>query len=262
MKKSVFAKKEISVVFFSVLILFALSGFTPTDNHLVRIETAVMAQDYEQARDLARDYISQAPQGQMRDKARYYLGLTHLRLAEYDKARRVLHELKADLTVPELLEKVYSSLFDAYYLDRQYDQAYPIIMELLQKRPDSDAQSLIYLKAARVSLKLALWQEAKGYLTRIITQFPYSLEAFSAKQLLEEKQYFAVQVGSFAQRMHAEKLMEELKHKGEYAYIVETVLKDSRTFYRVRVGQMASLKSAQKLKLKLAKEGYPASIYP
>ncbi len=99
-------------------------------------------------------------------------------------------------------------------------------------------------------------------LKKITKRFPESLEAHVAKQFLNEKQYFAVQVGAFIERNRAEKLITELQEKGEYAYIVETIDQQKRKFYRVRVGQIALMDEAQKLKLKLSEAGYPSEIYP
>ena len=111
-------------------------------------------------------------------------------------------------------------------------------------------------------MKLAHWNEARKYLEKITTDFPDSMEVHVAKQLLNEKQYFAVQVGAFIERQRAEKLANELQKKGEYAYVVEMADQQERTFYRVRVGQLVLLEKAEKLKSKLSKEGYPTQIYP
>ena len=106
------------------------------------------------------------------------------------------------------------------------------------------------------------WEDAHKYLNKIITEFPKSPEAPVAKQLLEEKQYFAVQVGSFLERAKALSLIQDLKGNGQYAYVVETTAADGQTYYRVRVGQMSSLNDAEDLKRRLDKLGYPTLIYP
>ena len=147
-------------------------------------------------------------------------------------------------------------------MDNQYKRAHEIIDELLKSAQDSEFASLVYLKAARVNLRLTHWDKAYKYLKKIISDFPDSLEAHTAQQLLDEEQYFAVQVGSFIEQARAEQLMNELQSKREYAYIVETKDREDRKFYRVRVGQLSALNQAQQLKIKLAKEGYPAQIYP
>ena len=60
----------------------------------------------------------------------------------------------------------------------------------------------------------------------------------------------------------AEGLVQELKSRGEYAYIVETIDHAQKKFYRVRIGQLSTLEEAEGLKVKLAQFGYPARIYP
>ena len=134
--------------------------------------------------------------------------------------------------------------------------------ELLKKGPRSEIESLVYLKLARANLKLSRWEEAQKYLKKIIKDFPQSPESHLAKQLLEEKQYFTVQVGAFLDRDKAETLTVDLKDKGEYAYIIETMDSSGRQFYRVRVGQLAVLDEANKLSQKLSSLGYPAQVYP
>ena len=106
------------------------------------------------------------------------------------------------------------------------------------------------------------WEDANEYLNKIINEFPKSPEAPVAKQLLEEKQYFAVQVGSFLDKGRAITLIDDLKGSGQYAYVVETTASDGQKYYRVRVGQMSSLKDAEDLKKRLDKLGYPTLIYP
>ena len=147
-------------------------------------------------------------------------------------------------------------------MDGKYPGALKVAEELYAKSPHSEFLSLIYLKLARANLKLGRWQKAKEYLQKITNEFPQSLEAHTAKQLLEEKQYFAVQVGAFLDRGRAEKLVSELKEKGEYAYTVETIDREGKKFYRVRVGKLALLDDAQTLESKLAQLGYPTRIYP
>ena len=87
------------------------------------------------------------------------------------------------------------------------------------------------------------------------------MEAPIAQNLLEEKEFFTVQVGSFLDDNKAIQLVEDLKAKGQYVYMVETT-SQGKKFYRVRVGQMTSLSDAQTLEAKLVQSGYPTLIYP
>jgi cell division septation protein DedD len=122
--------------------------------------------------------------------------------------------------------------------------------------------SLIYFKLAGADLKLMRWEDAHVFLNKIVKEFPQSPEAPIAKQLLEEKQYFAVQVGSFLDKGRALTLIDDLKGSGQYAYVVETTAPDGQIYFRVRVGQMSSLNDAEDLKKRLDKLGYPTLIYP
>ena len=143
-----------------------------------------------------------------------------------------------------------------------YTDALKTADQLLKKSPYSSFLSLIYLKIAGADLKLMRWEDASISLNKIINEFPQSPESSIAKQLLEEKQYFAVQVGSFLDKGRALTLIDDLKGTGQYSYVIETTAPDGQKYYRVRVGQMSSLKDAEALKKRLDKLGYPTLIYP
>jgi tetratricopeptide (TPR) repeat protein len=247
---------------FSVLLLAVFCSYGFSDASFKDIETAIIKQDYKQAKEIASKLLSSELSLDDKNGILYYLGLCDLRLGQYEQARKTFTELTKEKIDGTLQDKSYLGLFDTYYVDGYYEQAHQIINRLLKISPKSEFLSLIYLKSARANLKLAQWQKAREYLKKITLQFPDSLEAHTAKQLLNEKQYFAVQVGAFINRKKAESLAVELQRKGEYAYIVETVDQQKRKFYRVRVGQLALLNEAKELKTKLSKSGYPAQIYP
>lgn len=229
------------------------------------IETAILKEDYTQAKNLSLNLLQSSPESVTIPKIKYYLGLSHLRLNEQEQAIEVFKELSGLTLEPALYDKVHLGLFDAQYtLDgkEHYENAAKVAQTLLKKKPASMYLSLVYLKYARVQLKLAQWDEAQKYLAKIVQEFPDSLEFATAKQLLEEKQFFAVQVGAFLQQEKAQEIVEKLSGLNEYAYIVESLGKDSKKFYRVRVGQLSKLEEAQALRTKLAGLGYPAQIYP
>jgi tetratricopeptide (TPR) repeat protein len=226
------------------------------------LETAVIAQDYQSAKELALDLLGTDLPADEVNEVRFYLALSHLRLSEYDQAKQMFQDLIKQPIESQLRDRAYLGLFNAYYLNEEYKEAVKTIDRLYELSPRSSFLSLIYLKMARVNLKLTNWRKAREHLKRIINDYPNSMEASTAKQLLAEKQYFAVQVGAFLDRQLAEKQVEKLRQNNEYAYIVETVDKDERTFYRVRVGQMTLLDDARELKTRLSRLGYPTEIYP
>ncbi len=226
------------------------------------IEAAVMDKDYAKARDLASEIIKDSNNAADRTQAQYYYGLAQLRLGQYTDARDSFQKVMEDKPAQDLYDKAGLSLTEGYYVEGRYSDALEAANHLLRKSPHSSFLSLIYFKIAGADLKLMRWEDANQFLNKIVDEFPQSPEAPVAKQLLEEKQYFAVQVGSFLDKGRALTLIDELKGNGQYAYVVETTTANGEKFYRVRVGQMSSLKDAQELKNRLSKMGYPTLIYP
>lgn len=226
------------------------------------LQLSVMKEDFEKTREFALALIEADIPKEQKQQAQYYFGLSELRLGQFNSAEKIFKELIKEKLTDELYDKASLGLFDTLYLDGQYEKAHKAIKKLHKKRPMSEFLSLIYLKEARVNLKLTQWQQARELLKKIVEHFPNSIEFHTAKQLLEEKQFFAVQVGSFLEVERAKSLAEELKAQGEYAYVLETESIDGKKFYRVRVGQSSILAEAQELEKKLSESGYPTLIYP
>jgi tetratricopeptide (TPR) repeat protein len=226
------------------------------------IEAAIMNKDFAQARELASTVIRDSNNPAERTEAQYYYGLAELRLGQYADARSAFQTVMDTHPSQDIYDKAALSLIEGFYRAGFYTDSLDASNELLKKSPHSAFLSLIYLKIAGADLKLMRWEDANTYLKRIISEFPQSPEAPIAKQLLEEKQYFAVQVGSFLDKGRALSLIDDLKGSGQYSYVVETTSPDGQTYYRVRVGQMSSLEDAEDLKKHLDKLGYPTLIYP
>ena len=241
------------------LLLPAVSAFAD----LAQVEEAIIKEDYTSAKLLAEEILKFAVvEKPVTYQTNYYLALSELRLGEYPEATNIFKKLLKEDLPQDLKDKSYLGLFEAYYDQEEYHKAQKIAKTMIKKSRHSSFGSLMYLKLARSYLKLAQWEKARETLEKVVHDYPDSVEAHTAQQLLEEKQYFAVQIGAFLDRQRAENLVEELKSRQKYAYIVETVDRDNRTFYRVRVGQLARLKEAKVLKSALSEEGYPARIYP
>jgi DedD protein len=70
-----------------------------------------------------------------------------------------------------------------------------------------------------------------------------------------------VQLGSFASRENAAKLVKELRRKGYSAFVAE-FRGSTKTLYRVRVGPEHERARADALASRLAREGHPGSVAP
>ena len=243
-----------------ILCGFLSAGFTTIS--LSDIEGAILNQDYSQAQHLAQKFLSQQPQESQYHEAQYYLGISYLWQKEYKKARDTFNDLLSHNASETIKIKSNLGVIDSYYMNGQYESALHNCLKLIKTASHSEFASLIYLKTARANLKLTHWGNARRYLKKIVNDYPQSLEAPIARQLLEEKQYFAVQLGAFLEQERAQNLVKDLNANGYYAYIVETVDPKDRLFYRVRIGKVTSLKEAQDLKETISKLGYPTRIYP
>ncbi len=250
------SSNALPLLLFLSLCLFC--GFTSQSD----IEMAIMNKDFQAAKILSESFIKENPSSPQMTQVYYYLGISELGLSHYKEARsefgRVLHSSPTD----NLYDKAWLGIIDSLGMERNFEEALSQAQEFLAKRPNSEFLSVIYLKLARANFKLSNWDRAYRYLKKIIHDFPKSFEAHTAGQLLHEKRYFAIQVGSFLDRSRAMTLAEELKNKGEYAYLVETQDKEGRVFYRVRVGQLKSLDEANRMQEHLSNQGYPTHIYP
>ncbi len=251
------------VLFFLVSTgIFLPAAAFAQNNGISDLEAAVIQEDYKKANEMALGLLKNKMTGNDLAQVEYYLGLSYLRLGDYSRAYEVFKKIVTDRPAVELYERAYIGVIDSLYMQGYYDNALKEAMALMNKHRKSEMMSLIYLKAARSNLKLARWNKAREFLQKIITEYPSSFESGVARQLLDEKQYFTVQVGAFNEQGRAERLVEELVKRKEYAYIVETKMPDGKMYFRVRVGQLTALKDAKELESKLSGFGYPTRIYP
>ncbi len=248
--------------FWIFIILIFLAQPAAAEPVLADIETAILQKDFEKSQSLAEDFVIHAPDGEQAYQGIYYLGLSQLNLGVYEKARQTFTRLLKRTEDAKWKDKACLGIIDSFLLDGRYVLALTESEKLLKNSPHSEFLSLIYLKIGRANLKLANWHKAEVYLQKIVREFPNSLESHLAKQLLEEKRYFTVQVGAFLDQARALKLKDELKQTNDYVYIIETVDYTGKQFYRVRVGQLSTLKEAESLRQRLAQSGYPTQVYP
>jgi tetratricopeptide (TPR) repeat protein len=253
-------KKHHLLSIFFVLVLF--SFLQNAWASLEEIKTAVLQEDFEKVKTLSQDALASQSLGQEQEEVRYYLALSQLYTGEHNTARGNFQMIADGTKNMDLYDQACIGVISSYYLAGHYRESLKRAHQLLAQRPDSNYLSLVYLKIARANLKLQHWDPARRFLKKIMNDFPDSLEAYTAKQLLEEKQFFTVQVGAFLNRETALSLVDELQLKGQYGYIVQTQDKKGNTFYRVRVGEVSSLGAANKLKENLSTLGYPTLIYP
>ena len=246
------------IQFFFLIMVLATNAFAGISD----IETAVMDRDYETARSLSSTLMRNSSDPKERLQAQYYLGLSQLRLGKFAESRKTFEHVMQAHPSGDLYDKAAVGHIESLHMAGFYRDVVSEAEHFLIRYPKSSYLSVVYFKLARANLKLMNWQKANDLLTKIVKDFPQSMEASLAKQLLEEKQYFAVQVGSFNDKTRAVDLANNLKDSKYYAYLVETVSGNNEKFYRVRVGQITSLEKAKDLERQLLKLGYSTLIFP
>lgn len=266
-KKVLKTKKDLLFTPFCLLFTAYCFLFIPLANAadeptLSDIQALFMEKDYAKTKDLAVTLIARTKDPQERAEAFYYTGVSDLWLGQYTLARESLFKTIQAKPPQDLLDKASMALMDTYYMEGDYKRSLEAAEDFLDKNPKSEFISAVYLKVARCHLKLANWKKGRDYLQTVLQKYPDSLERFYVDQLLQESQYFAVQVGSFQDRYSAEKLVGELSKKGEYAYTVEATSQDGKKLYRVRVGKLQQFDEAQQVETRLSQLGYPTKIYP
>jgi tetratricopeptide (TPR) repeat protein len=249
-------------VFFCLVLCVATLPVKAADVTLADIQTAFLQKEYTKTKELVEAFVTQSADPKEKIEALYYAGVSDLWLGDYLKARKTIHRVIDAKPDRAMQDKASLALVDTYYMEGDYREALQRGEDLLERSSQSEFLSSIYLKLARANLKLARWKKGREYLQKILDEYPNSLERYHVDQLLQENQFFAVQVGSFQERAKAETSVEELQKKGEYAYIVETAAEDGKKFYRVRVGKFTLFGDAKKLEAKLKRQGYPTKIYP
>ena len=244
------------------LLFFSAFCVLAAQEDLSTLQAALMNRDFVRVGEIVRVLLKERPSAEQEATLRYYSGLSALRLGRYAEAENVFRRLEASRLQEELSDQVTAGLIDALYLQGFYEKALQESGRALARRRGSAMSSAFYLKAARANLKLAHWVKAGELLRRLAEEYPLSFESDVARQLLEEQQYFTVQVGSFTDKALAQRLVDELTRRQEYAFIVESRASDGRTNFRVRVGRLSNLRDAVTLEAKLAGLGYPTLIYP
>lgn len=153
------------------------------------------------------------------------------------------------------------ALADAYYVEgnwRAAQQAYQTAAE--QARP-THWRMLATYGLARTTQYLSDLPTARSLFADVVRFAPWSFEAESARDILNDDAYLAVQVGAFHDRANAVRLLKELQGRGYQPYLQEAITKGA-VHFRVRIGRFTSYAEAERMRDELDRLGYVTRIYP
>ena len=153
------------------------------------------------------------------------------------------------------------TLADGYYLEGNWtaaQQAYQTAAEYAQRTP---LHPLALYGLARMTQYQGNLAKARELFAQMARLAPWSFEAESAREILNDDAYLSVQVGAFHDRENAVKLLKDLQRQGYQATIQEVNVK-GQAHFRVRAGRFTSYAEAKSMQDELDRLGYSSRIYP
>ncbi len=244
--------------------------------------------DYKEAFKASEKLFQEPAAAKLKGDIAYLVGLSLLKLDRFLEARRYFNDvLLIENASEELKRSALLGIADSYMVEQRYDKAREAYKKILSDYPDSPISCAVYFKLGEALTKLGEAAEAKYYLDKVRTEFPFSFEArLAAKPLArladtsaapeakkseqaicETPEVFSagndyhVQVGVFSGKNNAEGLCEKLVRQGFDAYISKSAA-GYKTGYRVKVGKLNSKEEALQLEKKLKIAGYSTKVCP
>jgi tetratricopeptide (TPR) repeat protein len=225
------------------------------------IEKEMLNENYAAAVTTARTVLDRPLSLNEKRKANYLVGVCYLKLANGTRAREYFKKGISDKADTITLNCLLATA-DSYYIEAQYEQAikrYDYILSKYKKIPN---EANITYKIAQSYYSLGDWTNSKKYFKKTKNNYSDSFEAEFARNILNKNCfYYTVQVGSFGNKVNADKLLKRLK-KNKYPVFIDETKDNFNTFYRVRVGKFSKLQEAKKYEQSLKKDGLPTKIYP
>ncbi|NQT95807.1 MAG: SPOR domain-containing protein [Candidatus Omnitrophica bacterium] len=196
------------------------------------------------------------------EKGHYLMGLNFLKLKDADEARKSFTFVLENYPDSSLKSELLLGTADSYYLGEDFRMAEEYYKRLLMTSKGIDYASIAYFKLGKAQQKQGKFKEARSNFSKVVRDYPLSLEVNEAKECLKASaQFFSVQVGVFSKRENAKRLADTLTSKGYDPYI-EKIYNNDKLAYRVKAGTFSSRGRAQTLADKLEREGFSVRIYP
>ena len=216
--------------------------------------------EYSKALRFSWQLRQEFPSSPYAKKAKYLSALSYLKTEHLNQAKQIFRDLREERGGGK--ERYYLGEANLYYLTEDWERCISTLEQMLSKFPSSSLKAAAYFRLGRCKQKKGVWEGAKYYFTKLLQQFPSSLEAKEAEKILEKGEfYFTLQIGAFKKKENAQKMKYYLKEKGYPAYI-SIFEKDGRELYRLRVGKFNLRKEAEAVRRRLEAEGYKVEIYP
>jgi tetratricopeptide (TPR) repeat protein len=172
--------------------------------------------NYQAARVKFQIYRSGQTQPAHLAEGSYWEGMCLLAQREFEAARRKFDETLEQKPSGWVRGYALCGLGESLMGLGEFSGAQEAYTKALDVSPDSIRLDHVLLRLATCAQRQGNWDEADGYLNRLLSELPESLLAGQAKEKLQygKKRFFTVQVGAFKAAESARKRAGELRKQG------------------------------------------------
>ncbi len=255
-------KKNINAIFLVCFTLSIVAVNAFADDVMSKAKKLFLQRQYWQTIEECTRVINENPQKpDVLSEANYFAGASYVNLFDFLSAKKSFKAVVEKYRGTAYYEDAYLGLGEVEFLQENFDEGLKIYYEFLAAGPSNKRLATLYFRLAELNLKKGDEKEYKKYYDKLQTEFPLSFEARDSRRLVEQEDFYTVQVGAFTNYANAEKFIAQLKAQGYDVYSVLCLLA-GKNLCRVRVGKFKTRQEAEGLKRKLEKDGYFAKIFP
>jgi tetratricopeptide (TPR) repeat protein len=215
---------------------------------------------------------------------------------QFSRAKEIFHALKTDTEYPRIGEVYYylgrlsvnpdsavyyyydvinkypqSRYADVSYLEiakinvarKNFRTAIANLDALVKRYPETEYRDEIMFWRGVSYISVEETEEGEVILSELQKTFPKSVWSERAANITTtkdiEKEYYAIQLGSYRNKSNAETYAATLREKGLNVRVVEATVK-GQTYYRVWIGQFLTLEQAKEYMLKLDSLGLKGNV--
>lgn len=229
--------------------------------NLDRLKVNFLNSDYKSAISEGEKILAANKATVESEELYYILGLSYLKDGNLLRASDIFEIILKEFRDSAFAQEARLGLADTYFLRGDYEKASAYYKEFISDDAQGRLKALALYRLSQCAFKQGQTQEGKEYLDKLNTQYPLNFEARLNKDISAPADFYAVQVGSFANPVNANNLCSRLVKRGYEAYVQE-IDSGGKKSYRVRVGRLTSRSEAGQLEGRLSADGYPTKIVP
>lgn len=179
---------------------------------------------------------------QLRDDVYYLKGLSELKLSRFNEARQSFQRIISRYAMSKRVFDAYLGVGDAYFLEGNIDAAIKVYNDILNKFPSDKNIGIVYNRLGDCYGRTGSSDKAKYYLDKAKQVSPLGFETKAVHNITEERHV-------------------SITSSQEQQFVPTKIPRnESRGYASVQVGSFKNKKNAEKLAMKLSREGYRSYV--